>query len=634
LGTTDGRKGKKGAHTLLKTYFRILKFVKPYWKHLSLSVIFTILFALLNGLSVYLTIPLLDTLFQESIRKGTVEQTSTIEKASSILPDWIVKVGDNISNSFNEFVFSGNKTEALMKICFMVLFAFFLKNIFSYLQAYFMTFVEYGAMKDLRDLAYQHLHQLPMSFFKQERVGNLISRFTNDVTIVQSSITAAFLNLIREPLTIIVFLIIAISISWQLTLMALIVLPFSMLIIWWIGIKLRKQSARIQSKMADITSILQETISGVKIVKAFGMEVYENKKFFRETRAYFKMILKIVRVRNISSPLTEFLSVIIGVFIIYYGGVLVLQENTLKASEFLGFLFAIFQLMPPIKELSSVNNRIQESSAAGDRIFEILDTKPAIRDHENSRPIEKFQKSLVFENVNFSYEDSVESVLNDINFSVAKGEILALVGPSGGGKSTLVDLIPRFFDPTSGKIFIDGIDVKDIKIQSLRKLMGIVTQETFLFNESIKNNIAYGLEEYPFEKIIEAAKAANAHNFILEMPDGYETIIGERGVKLSGGQRQRLSIARAILKNPDIMIFDEATSSLDNESEILVQEAIERMMVNRTTFVIAHRLSTIRNATRILVLDRGRVVQLGKHEDLIADEKGLYHKFYEMQFRD
>jgi subfamily B ATP-binding cassette protein MsbA len=634
LGTTGGRKGKKGAHTLLKTYFRILNFVKPYWKHLSLSVIFTILFALLNGLSVYLTIPLLDTLFQESIRKETVAQTSTIEKASSILPDWIVKIGDNISDSFNEFVFSGNKTEALMKICFMVLFAFFLKNIFSYLQAYFMTYVEYGAMKDLRDLAYQHLHQLPMSFFKQERVGNLISRFTNDVTIVQSSITAAFLNLIREPLTIIVFLIIAVSISWQLTLMALIVLPFSMLIIWWIGIKLRKQSARIQSKMADITSILQETISGVKIVKAFGMEVYENKKFFRETRTYFKMILKIVRVRNISSPLTEFLSVIIGVFIIYYGGVLVLQENTLKASEFLGFLFAIFQLMPPIKELSSVNNRIQESSAAGDRIFEILDTKPAIRDYENSRSIEKFQKSLVFENVNFSYEDSVESVLNDISFSVARGEILALVGPSGGGKSTLVDLIPRFFDPTSGKIYIDGIDVKDIKIQSLRKLMGIVTQETFLFNESIKNNIAYGLEEYPFEKIIEAAKAANAHNFILEMPEGYETIIGERGVKLSGGQRQRLSIARAILKNPDIMIFDEATSSLDNESEILVQEAIERMMVNRTTFVIAHRLSTIRNATRILVLDRGRIVQLGKHEDLIADEKGLYYKFYEMQFRD
>jgi len=618
----------------VKTYFRILKFVKPYWRHLTLSLIFTVLFALLNGVSVYLTIPLLDTLFQESIKKEAVEQTSTVEKASSILPDWIVNIGDDISKTFNAFVFSGNKTEALMKICFMVLFAFFFKNIFSYLQAYFMSYVEYGAMKDLRDLAHQHLHQLPMSFFKQERVGNLISRFTNDVTIVQSSITAAFLNLIREPLTIIVFLFIAVSISWQLTLMALVVLPFTMLIIWWVGLKLRKQSGRIQSKMADITSILQETISGVKIVKAFGMEEYENRKFLRETRNYFKLILRIVRVRNLSSPLTEFLSVIIGVFIIYYGGVLVLQENTLKASEFLGFLFAIFQLMPPIKELSSVNNRIQESSAAGDRIFEILDTKPKISDSENSILLDKFQKSIVFKNVNFVYEDSVEPVLNDISVSVNKGEIIALVGPSGGGKSTLVDLIPRFYDPTSGEIIIDDINVKDIKIQSLRKLMGIVTQETFLFNESVKNNIAYGLENYPIEKIIEAAKAANAHNFILEMPDGYNTIIGERGVKISGGQRQRLSIARAILKNPDIMIFDEATSSLDNESEILVQEAIERMMVNRTTFVIAHRLSTIRNATRILVLDRGKIIQIGKHEDLIADEKGLYRKFYEMQFRD
>ena len=618
----------------MKTYFRILKFVKPYWRHLTLSLIFTVLFALLNGVSVYLTIPLLDTLFQESIKKEAVEQASTVEKASSILPDWIVNIGDDISKTFNAFVFSGNKTEALMKICFMVLFAFFFKNIFSYLQAYFMSYVEYGAMKDLRDLAHQHLHQLPMSFFKQERVGNLISRFTNDVTIVQSSITAAFLNLIREPLTIIVFLFIAVSISWQLTLMALVVLPFTMLIIWWVGLKLRKQSGRIQSKMADITSILQETISGVKIVKAFGMEEYENRKFLRETRNYFKLILRIVRVRNLSSPLTEFLSVIIGVFIIYYGGVLVLQENTLKASEFLGFLFAIFQLMPPIKELSSVNNRIQESSAAGDRIFEILDTKPKISDSENSILFDKFKKSIVFKNVNFVYEDSVEPVLNDISFSVNKGEIIALVGPSGGGKSTLVDLIPRFYDPTSGEIIIDDINVKDIKIQSLRKLMGIVTQETFLFNESVKNNIAYGLENYPIEKIIEAAKAANAHNFILEMPDGYNTIIGERGVKISGGQRQRLSIARAILKNPDIMIFDEATSSLDNESEILVQEAIERMMVNRTTFVIAHRLSTIRNATRILVLDRGKIIQIGKHEDLIADEKGLYRKFYEMQFRD
>jgi subfamily B ATP-binding cassette protein MsbA len=386
--------------------------------------------------------------------------------------------------------------------------------------------------------------------------------------------------------------------------------------------------------MADITSILQETISGVKIVKAFGMEQYENKKFMDETRNFLKLILKVVRIRNTSSPITEILSVIVGVIIIYYGGILVLQDKTLTASEFIGFLFAIFQLMPPIKELSSVNNRIQESSAAADRIFEILDTQPAIRNIEHPISIETFKDSIEFRNVSFHYEDSDELVLENLSFKVQKGEILAFVGPSGGGKSTLVDLIPRFYDPSQGAIFFDNKDIKDIRIEDLRRQMGIVTQETFLFNESIKKNIAYGLSEFPFEKVVEAAKTANAHNFIMEMPQGYETIIGERGVKISGGQRQRLSIARALLKNPEIMIFDEATSALDNESELLVQEAIERLMINRTTFVIAHRLSTIRNATNIIVLDRGKVVQYGTHDELIENEKGLYRKFYEMQFRD
>ncbi|MFZ0455835.1 MAG: ABC transporter ATP-binding protein [Ignavibacteriaceae bacterium] len=618
----------------MNTYLRILKFVKPYWKHLVLSILCTFIFAILNGASVYLTIPLLDTLFQESTNTEQVQQPGTAEKAKNILPEWIQKIGNDISSSFNQFVFSGNKMDSLLKICLMVLLAFLGKNIFGYLQAYLISYVEYGAMKDLRDTAYVHLHQLPMSYFKKERVGNLISRFTNDVVIIQASITAAFLNLIREPLTIIVFLLIALSISWQLTLLSLVVMPISALLIGWIGIKLRKQSSLVQAKMADITSILQETISGVKIVKAFGMENYENNKFKKETHNYFKLMLKIVRVRNTSSPITEFLSVAIGVVIIYYGGVLVLQQHSLKASEFLGLLFAIFQLMPPIKELSSVNNRIQESSAAGDRIFEILDTKPNIKNADNPKVIDGFKNSLVFDNVSFQYEDSVEPVLRNVSFNLNKSEIVALVGPSGGGKSTLVDLIPRFYDPTGGRIIIDRTDIKEISIESLRGLMGIVTQETYLFNESIKNNIAYGLGEFPMDIIIQAAKTANAHNFIMELPQGYDTIIGERGTKLSGGQRQRLSIARAILKNPEIMIFDEATSALDNESELLVQEAIERMMENRTTFVIAHRLSTIRNANRILVLDRGQIIQMGRHDELIEDVDGLYRKFYEMQFRD
>ena len=618
----------------MKTYLRILKFVRPYWRHLAISIVCTILYAVLNGLSVYLTIPLLDTLFQETPTQQTVNQSATAATAKSLLPEWAVKIETDVVKAFDHFVFSGGKIEALMKICFLVVLAFFFKNVFGYLQAYFLSYVEQGTMKDLRDNAYRHLHELPMGYFKQERVGNLISRIVNDVNVVQNSISAAFLNLIREPITIVVFIGIALSISWQLTLLAFVVLPFSMGIIAWIGIKLRKHSTAVQAKMADITSILQETISGVKIVKSFGMEKYENSKFVNETKNFFRMMLRIVRIRNASSPITEFLSVIVGVVIIYYGGVLVLQHNTLKASEFLGFLFAIFQLMPPIKELSTVNNRIQESSAAGDRIFEIIDTKPTIKNPAHPVSVKNFKQSIIFDHINFHYEDSEELVLKEIDFEVNKGEIIALVGPSGGGKSTLVDLIPRFYDPSGGSIKLDGTDIRNVDIKDLRSLMGIVTQETFLFNETIKNNIAYGLGDYPMEKIIEAAKAANAHNFVMDMPDGYDTVIGERGLKLSGGQRQRISIARAILKNPPIMIFDEATSALDNESELLVQEAIERMMINRTTFVIAHRLSTIRNATRIMVLDQGSVIQTGTHDELIEIQEGLYRKFYEMQFRD
>jgi subfamily B ATP-binding cassette protein MsbA len=423
------------------------------------------------------------------------------------------------------------------------------------------------------------------------------------------------------------------SISLHLTLFSFVILPVSIGIIGWIGLKLRKQSGILQSKMADITNILQETISGVKIVKAFGMEDYENRKFKKETYKFFKLSLRMVRVRNAAAPITEFLSVIVGVVIIFYGGQLVLLEESMRASEFLTFLFAIFQLMPPIKELSSVNNRIQESSAAADRVFEILDTEPNIKSEPDAIGKKEFNDKIKFVNVGYRYEDSEEDVLTNISFEVKRGDIIAFVGSSGAGKTTLVDLIPRFYDPTIGHIEIDGLDIRKIKLDDLRRMMGIVTQETVLFNETVANNIAYGLDDFKLDDVIEAAKAANAHNFILNLPKSYNTIIGERGTKLSGGQRQRISIARALLKNPPIMIFDEATSALDNESEILVQEAIDRLMYQRTTFVIAHRLSTIRNATRILVLDKGKIVQDGKHEDLIKDSTGIYKRLYEMQFR-
>lgn len=645
----------------MKTYFRILRYVKPYKKHLVLSIVSTIIFAILNGASVYLTIPLLSTLFQENSTLPQTEQvtnitikpneneqivkkdsstqetlhaeTETKNDAPKFIPEWLSKIVNSITKEFKDFILSGTVENVLLKISLLILFAYLGKNIFGYLQAYFLAYVEQGVIKDIRDDAYSHLHKLPMSYFKAERTGNLISRITNDVTVVQSSVSVVFLNMIREPLTIIVFVGIALSISPKLTLFSFILLPFSIGIIVWIGLKLRKQSSKIQAKLADITTVLHETITGVKVVKAFGMEQYEMKRFKAQTYNFFRMVLRMIRLRNAAGPITEFLSVAVGVVIIYYGGRLVLEQHVLKASEFLGFLLAIFQLMPPIKELGSLNNRIQESSAAGERIFEILDTKPNIVDADNAVEVNDFKNEIKFDNVSFRYEDSEELILNNINFTAEKGEIIALVGSSGAGKTTLSELLPRFYDPTSGRILLDNKDIKEIKIQSLRKLMGIVTQETILFNETVRENIAYGLDDYPIAKVMEVAKAANAHDFILELPKGYNTIIGERGTKLSGGQRQRISIARALLKNPPIMIFDEATSSLDNESEVLVQEAIERLMEDRTTFVIAHRLSTIKNADRILVLDKGEIVQEGKHEELLKDIGGIYKKLYELQFR-
>ncbi|MBK8945507.1 MAG: ABC transporter ATP-binding protein [Ignavibacteriae bacterium] len=618
----------------MNTYKRILTFVIPFWKHLIVTIISVILFSLLHGATVYLTIPLLDTLFQQKeITAAKIEKTQ-IEEKSNILPNWINEELESISKTFHKFIFAGETSDVLFRICLLILLSFLGKSIFSYIQEYFLAYVQQGIIKNIRDAAYKHLHKLPMSFFKNEKTGDLISRITNDVYIMEASLSSVFFSLFREPLTLVIFVIIAVSISWKLFVISLLILPFSILIIVWLGKRLRKQSKILQGQMGNLTTILQETLSGIKIVKAFGMEKYENEKFVSETRRFFKTFLKKARIQNIASPATEFIAVSVGVVIIYYGGLLVLEQKSLRASEFLTFLFAVFQMIPILKTIATVNNKIQESIAAGDRIFEIIDTEPKIKNVENPIEINGFSENIEFQNVTFKYDDSDEIILDNISLKVNKGEIIALVGGSGAGKTTFVDLIPRFYDPTSGRIFIDGNDTKLISLESLRKLMGIVTQETVLFNESIKKNIAYGLKDFPVEKIIEVAKIANAHNFIEDMPNKYETVIGEHGTKISGGQRQRLSIARALLKNPPIMIFDEATSALDNESEMLVQEAIERLMAERTTFVIAHRLSTIRNASRILVLDKGKIVQQGKHQELLNDENGLYKKLYELQFRN
>lgn len=615
----------------MKIFLRILSFVKPFWKHLSASIVSIVFYTLMNGLSIYLTIPLLDTLFNQN-NVEVAEKVST-NPTSSFIPDWIINFVDSVKEGFQEYILSGSIDIVLIKISLLIVISFILKNIFSYISSYFIAYVEQGVIRNIRNDLYNHILKLPLSFFKNEKSGDIISRFTNDVNIIQASITQVFLNVFQEPLTILVFFGIAFSISWKLTLFSLLIVPFSVLIIAGIGGFLRKMSYSLQQKLGTIVGILHETLSGIKIVKAFGMEKYENNRFHDENQNFFRLIIKLVRVRNISSPSTEIIAVLLGAAIIYYGGQLVLVENELKASEFMGFLFAIFQMMPSLKKMSQVNNKVQESIGAGMRIFEILDTAPSIVNSDNAQKHEDFESKIEFKNVSFNYSDSPEKIIDNASFVADKGEIIAFVGSSGAGKTTLVDLIPRFFDPTDGEILIDGHNIKNVRIEDLRKLMGIVTQETVLFNESVSKNIAYGISEIQKDKIIEVAKIANAHKFIQEMPNGYDTIIGERGTKISGGQRQRISIARALLKNPPIMIFDEATSALDNESEVLVQEAIEHLMKERTTFVIAHRLSTIRNADKIIVMDKGKIVQHGKHDELLKDENGIYKKLYELQFR-
>lgn len=619
-----------------KVYFRILKYLRSYWKYLIGVFITTIFFTIFSGLSIYLTIPLLETLFQTELRAEqnippTAELSERLEieaKSGGFLSSFKRELSDNLYS----FINTPSKRESLFRICILIVLAFFLKGFFGYMQSYLMAFIEQGFIRDLRNETFTHLNKLSLKYFTNERIGNLISRITNDITMINTGISASFVTLTKDPLLVLVFLLLALAISWQLTLLSLVVMPFSLAIISWLGVKLYKQSYTLQAKMADLTSFLQERIYGTKIVKAFNMESKENENFFTLTNHFFKLILRITRIRNIAPPVTEFLSIIAGVLIIWYGGIQVLETQTLKASEFLGFLFIIFQIMPPIKELSNVANRIQESTAAASRVFEIIDEPITIKNKPNAIYFNDFKESIVFKNVSFHYEPNHKDILKNINLEVLKGEIVALVGPSGAGKTTLVDLIPRFYDVTDGAIYIDGVDLRDYDIKSLRNNIGIVTQEPILFNDTIRNNISYGLEHANLEEVISAAKAANAHDFIIEMPNGYDTIIGERGLKLSGGQRQRISIARALLKNPPIMILDEATSALDSESEILVQQAIEKLMENRTTIVIAHRLSTVRNANKVVVLDDGQIVQMGTHNELIQNTYGLYYRLYTLQF--
>ena len=565
--------------------------------------------------------PFIDLLFNQSTSQLGIEVSFSIFN----LKEWL-------SYKLSEFVQSYSKLQLVAYLCILIIIVFLFKNLFSYLQTWFMSFVEQGIIRDIRLQLYTHFHKLSLSYFTEEKKGILISRIINDVQIIKDSMIAVINSLFRDPPLIIIFSAVLFIFNWKLTLLVFALIPVTGFVLAKIGNSLKKRSIRSQERIADITSILDETFGAMRIVKAFGMENYEIERFREEEKKYFRLLTSLIRRRALASPITEFFGVITITIILYFiGSQIVVGESDMTPGAFFVFLGIFFQMMPSIKLIGQVFNSIQEGIAASERVFSILDTTPKILDAPNAIELKSFNRGIQFHDVRFKYEKS-DLILNKINLKINKGEVLAIVGPSGAGKSSLVDLIPRFYDVIDGSVKIDDIDIRNITIKSLRSFIGVVTQETILFNDTVRNNIAYGLQDLSQDKIVEAAKAANAHNFIENLKDGYETVIGDRGTKLSGGERQRLSIARALLKNPPILILDEATSSLDTESEVLVQQAIERLMTGRTSIVIAHRLSTVQRANKIIVLSDGDIVEEGTHEILLG-KLGLYHKLYNMQFK-
>ncbi|MDF1544627.1 MAG: ABC transporter ATP-binding protein [bacterium] len=618
----------------LNLYGRTFSILTPLWKQLLIASLSAAFYALLSGLLVWLAGPLLMTLFDV----GGVSADSTLNpdllgSAAQGVASGIDSIKDSMKAWIDNIVTGGTRQDTLIRFCWLIVFVVLGKNLFLYLQGFFMAFVQQSVIRSFRDRLFAKYQRLSLDYFHSRRTGQVISRVTNDVVVLNESIDIGFNRLVTDSIEVVLYASFLIIISWKLTLLAMFVLPVAFGFIWFIGKKLRKYSERTQERMADVNSVLEESINNIRIVKAFSMEEFETRKFFDSTRNFFKSLLRMSRIRHLASPINDMLATIAGVMILLFAGTRIIAgSGELDAGDFMTYVIAMFAMIKPVKSLSQIHIKIQEGMAAAERIFSVLDAKEKVKDAPNAIEIGKFSQGIEYNQVGFSYNESAE-VLRGISFKVNAGEVLAFVGPSGGGKSTLLDLLPRFYDPQKGQIMVDGKDIREISLKSLRGLMGIVTQETLLFNDTIRNNIAYGLNGTQQEKVEEAARMANAHGFISQLEHGYDTQVGNRGVKLSGGQRQRVAIARALLKDPQILIFDEATSALDTESEILVQEAINRLMINRTSLVIAHRLSTIKNADRIIVIDDGRVVQEGTHDQLMA-EQGLYGRLYNMQFRD
>ncbi len=599
----------------MNTYLRILAFAKPYKAQIILYTITAVIGVVFIGLSISLLAPVLELLFGDG------------QEATKATPDFFLNLKIYFNNFLKSYLEEGDQHSALLFAIAAIVGVSLLGNGFRYLSNVFMAVIRTKSLEDVRNFIFGKLNELHIGYFEGERKGDIMTRLTSDIYEVERSLVATFQSLIRDPLTVVFYLVLMIYFSWQLTLFIFIVLPLAAIFIGVLSRALRKDAYQTQDRLSWIMSIIEEANSGMRIIKAFNAEKYVKRIFAHYNAGYSHFSRKQYIKKGLVQPFSESMGIITIGVILWYGGGLVF-DGGIKASNFLTYIFFFQQIMKPAKNISNAFANINRGIASGERIFDIIDVPKGVQEKTNALAITEFKDKITFKDVGFAYTE--EKVLDRINLTLEKGQVIALVGPSGSGKTTLAELIPRFYDPVEGMIELDGHDLKDYQIKSLRKLIGFVSQEPILFNDTIFNNIAFGSDDAREADVIAAAKNANAHEFIMETENGYYSHIGDRGVFLSGGQRQRLSIARAIFKNPPIMIFDEATSSLDSASEKMVQEALYQLMKNRTSVVIAHRLSTVQEADRIHVLENGHIVQVGTHSELLEQE-GLYRSLYQMQ---
>ena len=600
---------------------RFIPYLLPYKRQAFLNVFFNILYSLFSALSFVALIPMLDVLFGKAqpITEAPVYSGNFLDLGSYGKAYLNYKVG-NLAGE--------NTIWALGIVIALVISLFLLKNMFSYLASYFITHLRNGVLRDLRDSFYKKIVNQPIAFFSEQRKGDIMSRMVGDVNEVQSSMLSAMEAFIREPLTIIFSILVMLGISVKLTLFTFVFIPIAGAVISKIGKSLKKNSIAVQQEQGRFLSLIEETVGGLRVIKAFNAEEIFSKRFGESSQTFNRLSNKVMNRQNLGSPMSEFLGILMIAILLWFGGSLVLVDKTLEGTQFIAFMGLAYNILTPAKAISKASYDMRRGNAAAERILEILDYENPIKEREDAVVMKDFTTAISLKDITFAYAE--QPVLTNFSLEVPKGKTVALVGQSGSGKSTIANLITRFYDVNQGAILIDGVDVKDMQTASLRKLIGVVSQDSILFNDTIKNNLLIGKPDATDEELVTAAKIANAYEFIKDLPEGFDTNIGDAGSKLSGGQKQRLSIARAVLKNPPIMVLDEATSALDTESERLVQNALENMMKHRTSIVIAHRLSTIQNADLIVVMQKGRIIEQGTHTELIQ-KNGMYKRLVEMQ---